>query len=118
MHRIFNLLRLNNINETQFAEKLGVKQATVSDWIAGRSHPKIETIIQICKEYGVTSDWLLEITDEVTNDNNEFNCYYIKKKHGWISGCKWRVNYNKHWAYCPHCGKPIVNLYRLDKDCS
>ena len=118
MNRILNLLHMRKINEIQFAKTLGVKPATISDWITGRSHPKIDTIIKICKEYNVTADWLLEITDEINNDNGEFNCYYTRRKHNWVSGCRWRVNYNKHWVYCPHCGKPIINLHRLENGCS
>ena len=37
-------------------------------------------------------------------------CEYTKNKHGFISGCGMRAAYNKHWRYCPYCGKPIAKL--------
>lgn len=38
-------------------------------------------------------------------------CEYLKNKHGYISGCGMRAAYNKHWNYCPYCGKPIAILF-------
>lgn len=37
-------------------------------------------------------------------------CEYFKNKHGYITGCGMRAAYNKHWNYCPYCGKPIAIL--------
>lgn len=37
-------------------------------------------------------------------------CEYTKNKHGFISSCGMRAAFNKHWHYCPYCGKPIARL--------
>lgn len=38
------------------------------------------------------------------------SCEYQKTKHGVISGCGFRVAYNKTWRFCPICGLPICKM--------
>lgn len=52
------------------AKRLGKQQTTWSAWELNKSEPDADAIVAICKEYGVSSDWLLGITDNrvtVTN---------------------------------------------------
>lgn len=37
-------------------------------------------------------------------------CLFSKTSTGYFSGCGYRVAYNRHWHFCPHCGKRISNL--------
>lgn len=54
------------------ASRLGKKQSTWSAWELGKSEPNANDIATICKEYGVSSDWLLGITDNrVTITNGD-----------------------------------------------
>lgn len=36
------------------------------------------------------------------------DCKYLKTKDGYVSGCGYRVAYNKFWHICPICGKAII----------
>lgn len=45
------------------------------------------------------------------------DCKYWRKKDGYVSGCGYRVAYNKFWHTCPICNKTIVvvNQSALDE---
>lgn len=46
--------------------------------------------------------------------SNKF-CEYIKNKQGVISGCGFRVAYNKTWKFCPICGLPICKMGWIER---
>ena len=114
MNRIIDLMRIFNLNERQLAEDIDIHPTTVSNLVCDKIHLKDEVILKICKKYKVSADWLLGISNTPKDLIGE-KCNYNKRKHDWVSGCGWRVNYNKHWVYCPHCGRHIMNLARLQK---
>lgn len=39
-----------------------------------------------------------------------------KSKFEVISGCGWRVAYNRRWIYCPYCGKRISKMLVDEED--
>lgn len=47
---------------------------------------------------------------QITMSIPKLCCEYTKNKHGFITGCGMRAAFNKHWHYCPYCGKPIARL--------
>ena len=49
--------------QKDLAEKLHVVKGTVSYWEENRSEPDHATLVQICRLYGCTADWLLGLTD-------------------------------------------------------
>lgn len=53
-------------NESQEAvgKKLNMTQGNVSKLLTGKQQPTVETIFQIAKEYNVSTDWLLGLTEE------------------------------------------------------
>ena len=64
--------RLKELKITQktFAEKLNIKQATVSKWVSGTQVPDIDLIPAVCKELGLTLNELFGI-DDANNDTLE-----------------------------------------------
>lgn len=49
--------------QKEFAKKLHVTVSTVQSWEQEKSSPNHEMLIAICKEYDVTSDYLLGLSD-------------------------------------------------------
>lgn len=56
--RIKELRKALNLNQTQFGERIGVKQTTVAGYEKGARAP-IDAVIQsICSKFGVSEMWL------------------------------------------------------------
>ena len=60
---IKEILIIKNISQQEMANKLGVNQTTISQWIMGKKKPNFENIIQIYKAYNVTPNQLFGIED-------------------------------------------------------
>ena len=50
--------------QAMLARKLGYSKDSVSSWEQEKSSPREETLIEICKMYGVSADFLLGLSDE------------------------------------------------------
>lgn len=50
--------------QKQFAEKLNTTQTTISKILNGKSDPSLDTLKTIVKEFGVSIDWLLGLSEE------------------------------------------------------
>lgn len=53
----------NDDTQAELAKKLSVSVYTVRSWERNASAPSNEILVQICKMYGVSADYLLGITD-------------------------------------------------------
>ncbi|MDR0719390.1 MAG: helix-turn-helix domain-containing protein [Treponema sp.] len=49
---------LNDINQGKFAQKLGIKQAVISNIEIGQNGPSNSTIKLICLTFGINEEWL------------------------------------------------------------
>ena len=49
----------NNLNQSQFARKIGVKPSQVSEWLNGKSKPGYDNLKAICESIGISGDFLL-----------------------------------------------------------
>lgn len=49
--------------QTQIANEIGVKSSCLSEWTADKATPLADAIPRIAKYFGVSSDWLLGLTD-------------------------------------------------------
>lgn len=67
---IRDLMSENKENQKELAEKLGVKQQTISYYRNGQSLPDAGNLIKIAQHYGVTTDYLLGLTDVKTADTS------------------------------------------------
>lgn len=52
-----------SMSQTDFALKLGVKQTSYSSWERGIKDPLAQTLAQIASTLGVSTDWLLGLSD-------------------------------------------------------
>ena len=43
-----DIMNENNLNQTSFAKKIGIKQSQVSEWLSGKSKPSYENLKAIC----------------------------------------------------------------------
>lgn len=67
------------LTQKQFAKLLGVPLTSYTNWVAGISTPKAEAIVLICTKLGVSSDWLLGLTDkQQASGTNELKVAALK----------------------------------------
>jgi len=57
--RLRKLRQTLGLSQASFAQELGVKQRTVSNWETGRNEPSIETLTLISSLWAVNPTWLL-----------------------------------------------------------
>ena len=58
------LRKANNETQLEMAERLEVTQRTIANWEAGDRNPDFQMLARIAKTYGVTTDYLLGLTDD------------------------------------------------------
>lgn len=56
--RISLVIKERKITKTEFAKRLNVSQAFVSQMCSGAARPSDRTISDICREFNVNPDWL------------------------------------------------------------
>lgn len=49
--------------QTAFSASIGVVQQTYAQWELGNRQPKIQELIRLAQHFGVSTDWLLGLTD-------------------------------------------------------
>ena len=52
-------LKIRNMKQKEFAERIGVTAVTLNRYIKGTRVPNAYTIADMCRELGVSSDWML-----------------------------------------------------------
>ncbi len=57
------LMKENNLNQTQLANLLGIKQSQVSEWLKGKSKPGYDNLKNLCIALGVSADIVLGLKD-------------------------------------------------------
>ena len=64
MVRIKYLRESRQWSQLDLAKKLGISQPTLAAYELGTKNPKLETLILLSKLFNVSTDYLLEVTDE------------------------------------------------------
>ena len=73
MNRLKALRSERGMSQTEFANKIGVAQNTVSNWENGNRLIDTETVARIADYFGVTIDYLLGRTDDMNQNSVEEN---------------------------------------------
>ena len=63
--RIKALRRAKNLTQQQFADRIGVKRNTIANYEIGRNDPVDSIVNLICREFGVSEEWLRYGTGEM-----------------------------------------------------
>jgi len=63
--RLKALRQNKGITQEQLADKIGVTNAAVSRYEQSATYPSVDVLIKLCKFFGVSSDYLLGLADEV-----------------------------------------------------
>ena len=53
-----------DLNQTELAVKIGLKQSQVSEWLKGKSKPGYDSLKSICRALGVSGDRILGIDEK------------------------------------------------------
>lgn len=82
------------MTQEQLGEKLGVSRQAVSKWESGQTNPGLADAAEMCRLFGVSSDWLL-LGEEMAKENTPSRC----------PGCDGVVTGMD--KYCPNCGRNL-----------
>ena len=58
-----DFLTENEITQTEFARRIGVKQGQVSEWLRGKAKPGYDTLKAISLAFNISADYFLGMTD-------------------------------------------------------
>ena len=64
LERIKQFRQKNNVTQAQMAETLGISQQQYFKYEKGINELPLRYLFVICKTYGISSDWLLGLTDK------------------------------------------------------
>jgi len=59
-----DLRKNNELSQSEFAERLGLKFYTIGNWEQGRSEPSMDDLILISNTFNVSIDYLVGRTDD------------------------------------------------------
>ena len=82
------------LSQEQLGEKLGVSRQAVSKWESGQTNPDVAYVAEMCRLFGVSSDWLLlgQETEQARNPVRCPSCHTI------VTGLD---------NFCPSCGRSL-----------
>lgn len=88
---------VKNLNQTQFAEIFDLKRASIGAYEEGRAEPKIATLTEIAKKFGISVD---ELLNKELSVNDLFHFDIFKKDYVKSSGNQLRPS-KMPQSFCP-----------------
>ena len=74
--RIIKLRNFLNLSQKEFAEKIGLKQGSLSDLETGRANIVDRIILLICSQFNVNEEWLRFGTGEMFQKDKKQNEFF------------------------------------------
>ena len=62
--RLIASIKESGLTQTEIAKRIGIKQATVGQYLSGRAMPALDTLANLCAVLDVSADYLLGLEDE------------------------------------------------------
>lgn len=69
--RIKQIRKINDLNQIEFANTIGISQGTLSDIENERCNPSVETLLSLKKKYATDLNWLLSGKELSKRSNKE-----------------------------------------------
>ncbi|MEA4927849.1 MAG: helix-turn-helix transcriptional regulator [Candidatus Limiplasma sp.] len=69
--RVKDVRKALDLTQSQFAERLGIKQNTIAQIEMGRRSPSEQLMLSICREYGISYDWLVNGVGEMRHSQDD-----------------------------------------------
>ena len=63
-----HFLRSNNLTQTSFAKKIGIKQSQVSEWLKGKAKPGYDNIKQMAIAFDISPSYILGLEEDFWSD--------------------------------------------------
>ena len=71
--RINKARREANLNQKELSQRAKITEGSLSRYENGIREPKSDAMIKLCKTLGISADYLLGITDVMTNKEPDMN---------------------------------------------
>ncbi|MGO5022574.1 helix-turn-helix domain-containing protein [Lawsonibacter sp. LCP25S3_G6] len=92
--RIAQARKQAGLSQEQLGEKLGVSRQAISKWESGQTNPDVAYVAELCRLFGISSDWLL-LGLENAQESAPVRC----------PNCKTVVTGLDN--FCPNCGHSL-----------
>ena len=63
MKNLYEIRKQKGMSQVALSTKLGVAQETISAYENGKAYPSVDTLLNMCEIFNVSSDYLLDRTD-------------------------------------------------------
>ena len=64
--RLYELRKAKNVTQQRMSIDLGIDQTSISSYECGKYFPTVEVLIKLAQYFGVSTDYLLELSDVKT----------------------------------------------------
>lgn len=81
-NRIKQLRKALDLTQQEFAKRIGSVQNTITGYESGRRNPSNAVITSICREFGVSENWLRYGEGDMFVENDVFNLDDFARQHG------------------------------------
>ena len=78
--RLQEIRKMNDDKQEDLAGKLNVSVSTVRSWEQGKSALNHDLLVNICRLYGITSDYLLGLSDEYRPPQQNFTYRFTEEE--------------------------------------